>query len=175
MADPILLSPYEESCLLDVFGPQLCLRTMRLRFGSLLSIGASRTTGRTISLQRSWQTIRNEPIFLGLLVHEIVHVWQFHRVGWSYAWGSLWEQWIAWVKRGSRHAAYRYFLDESTNFCNYGYEQQAQMIQDWFLRTRFAVYDGYTAEYCTNFRELGEMSANRLVDRYVTHIRDWSR
>ncbi|NUN15765.1 MAG: hypothetical protein HUU55_19235 [Myxococcales bacterium] len=174
MTIPIVLSSYEQQCLTDVFGPEVPLDVVRFRLGGALSYGASRTIGNNISMQTQWQFHRNEPIFLGLLVHEVVHVWQYRHVGWAYAWGALWEQTRARLKQGTRRVAYHYVLDETVEFRNYGYEQQAQMIQDWFLRARFAIYDGYTTDNCTNFGQLGELTANQLIERYLLNVRVWS-
>ncbi|WP_298333363.1 hypothetical protein [Asticcacaulis sp.] len=59
------------------------------------------------------------PEALALLAHELTHVWQ-------YAHGlTLWR--YLWRERGR----YRYRLTPGKTFTDYGYEQQAAMVEDW--------------------------------------------
>jgi hypothetical protein len=66
----------------------------------------------------------------GVLIHELVHVWQGHNseLAWGYALDSLFSQMIY----GSE--AYKYSLGDS--WLSYNVEQQASIIEDWFLRGR---------------------------------------
>lgn len=63
--------------------------------------------------------LSTRPEFMALLAHELTHVWQ-------YANGlTLWR--YLWRERGR----YRYRLIPGKAFTDYGYEQQAAMVEDW--------------------------------------------
>lgn len=55
------------------------------------------------------------------LIHELTHVWQI-------------QQGIKVVRKALVDRRYRYILEEGKDFLQYGVEQQAQMVQDYFLR-----------------------------------------
>ena len=55
------------------------------------------------------------------LIHELVHVWQI-------------QQGIAVVRKALLNRKYSYVLQQGKHFLNYGIEQQAQMVQDYFIR-----------------------------------------
>lgn len=54
-------------------------------------------------------------------IHEMTHVWQV-------------QQGIAVVRKALLDRRYRYQLQPNKTFLNYGIEQQAQMVQDYFLK-----------------------------------------
>ena len=54
-------------------------------------------------------------------IHELVHVWQF-------------QQGIKLLRKGFFDRKYRYALQQGKSFFQYGIEQQAQMVQDYFIR-----------------------------------------
>lgn len=55
------------------------------------------------------------------LIHELVHVWQV-------------QQGMAVVRRALFDRRYRYQLVQGKPFLSYGIEQQAQIVQDYFVR-----------------------------------------
>lgn len=55
------------------------------------------------------------------LIHELVHVWQV-------------QQGMAVVRRALLDRRYRYNLVQGKSFLSYGIEQQAQIVQDYFVR-----------------------------------------
>lgn len=57
------------------------------------------------------------------LIHELVHVWQI-------------QQGMKVVRRAIFDRRYRYRLLQDKSFYQYGIEQQAQMVQDYFLKMR---------------------------------------
>lgn len=61
------------------------------------------------------------------LIHELTHVWQL-------------QQGIAVVKEALFDRRYRYILQAGKCFWNYGIEQQAQMVQDYFLLSQRGQY-----------------------------------
>ncbi len=57
------------------------------------------------------------------LIHELTHVWQI-------------KHGVAVVKKALFDRRYQYVLEAGKSFFNYGIEQQAQMVQDYFLQSR---------------------------------------
>ncbi len=57
----------------------------------------------------------------GWLVHELTHVWQV-------------QQGMHVVRLALFDRRYRYVLQAGKNFLNYGVEQQARMVEDWYLK-----------------------------------------
>ena len=55
------------------------------------------------------------------LIHELVHVWQF-------------QQGVKLIRKGIFDRKYRYVLQQGKQFFHYGIEQQAQMVQDYFIK-----------------------------------------
>ncbi|MFB2538764.1 MULTISPECIES: type IV secretion protein Rhs [unclassified Acinetobacter] len=55
------------------------------------------------------------------LIHELAHIWQM-------------QQGVKVVRKALLDRRYRYVLELGKGFAEYGVEQQAQMIQDYFLR-----------------------------------------
>lgn len=55
------------------------------------------------------------------LIHELTHVWQI-------------QQGIAVLRKAIFDRQYNYVLEQGKQFLHYGIEQQAQMVQDYFLR-----------------------------------------
>jgi hypothetical protein len=139
-----------------------------LRAGGWPSWGATRAVGRTVWFRAgsAMLTARETPAALGLLVHECVHVWQYGAIGWAYAVRSLGHQLVCTLREGSRNGAYRYTLDPARPFSRYGIEQQAQMIEDHYLRTVHAL-SGSTRMHCANLADIGAAAASELVERYL--------
>ncbi|MFC3901840.1 hypothetical protein SAMN05421749_101502 [Acinetobacter marinus] len=67
------------------------------------------------------------------LIHELTHVWQV-------------QQGISVVKKALFDRRYRYVLQLGKSFLNYGIEQQAQMVQDYFLKS-------HRGEQCEDLRQ----------------------
>ena len=55
------------------------------------------------------------------LIHEMTHVWQV-------------QQGISVIKKALFDRRYKYVIKIGKSFLNYGIEQQAQMMQDYFIR-----------------------------------------
>lgn len=55
------------------------------------------------------------------LIHELTHIWQI-------------QQGLAVVRKAIFDRRYQYVLEHGKQFLHYGIEQQAQMVQDYFLR-----------------------------------------
>ena len=74
-------------------------------------------------------------------IHEMAHVWQYHHGGTSYISISLWSQFISSVQHHgagiySREFAYGYTLESRSSFFDFTPEQQAQIVQNYFLMLR---------------------------------------
>jgi hypothetical protein len=101
-------------------------RILRLIFS--LNGGRAFTLFRTINLTASGRHSRGK---LDLLVHEIVHVYQFERVGSVYIWQAL---------RAQRTEGYSYGGPDQLakdrqvglRFSDYNREQQGQIAQDYY-------------------------------------------
>lgn len=59
----------------------------------------------------------------GWLIHELVHVWQI-------------QQGIPLIRKALLDRRYHYLLEQGKHFLDYGLEQQAQMVQDYFMRKK---------------------------------------
>ena len=57
------------------------------------------------------------------LIHELTHVWQI-------------QQGIALIRKALFDRRYAYALQQGKQFLHYGVEQQAQMVQDYFLKSQ---------------------------------------
>ena len=73
------------------------------------------------------------------LIHELVHVWQV-------------QQGMAVVRRAVLDRRYQYKLRQGKPFLAYGIEQQAQMVQDYFVR-RMLGQDCAEWERCLPFQK----------------------
>jgi hypothetical protein len=73
------------------------------------------------------------PRFRDTFIHELTHVWQgYHGVlGWAYMAQSMIAQGYALLTQHDRNVAYRYTPGEPWG--SYNVEQQARIVQDWFL------------------------------------------
>lgn len=57
------------------------------------------------------------------LIHELTHVWQI-------------QQGLAVIRKALVDRRYQYVLEAGKNFFDYGIEQQAQMVQDYFVKLK---------------------------------------
>ena len=55
------------------------------------------------------------------LIHELTHVWQI-------------QQGISVIRKAMLNRRYRYVFEHGKQFLSYGVEQQAQMVQDYYIR-----------------------------------------
>ena len=124
-ADPDLPTPHQVAVLKNVYGSQLNTDLVRINKNSIAAFGGvERTIGNTINIPG--QTIDDYT-----LIHEAAHCWQNQR-GDHYIASSLSSQLSAWIKSGTRNAAYDYSDDayKQVPFSNWNSEEQAQWIAD---------------------------------------------
>ncbi|MFT4073889.1 MAG: hypothetical protein QM647_00045 [Asticcacaulis sp.] len=87
--------------------------------------------GRRIFWPRLLPDFSDNPLAMSLLAHELVHVWQYETgmTLWSY------------IQRERGH--YHYRID-GRDYLDYGYEQQAAIMEDW-MRLRAGLAPRYSA------------------------------
>ncbi len=68
-------------------------------------------------------------------IHELTHVWQGHHgtFSWDYMVGSMISQGRAIIKHGDRNKAYEYDPANLEQWDSYNVEQQANIVEDWFI------------------------------------------
>jgi hypothetical protein len=86
----------------------------------------------TVNLPRSGPHAREN---LDILIHELVHVYQYERVGSVYGMESLYAQHTSGYDYGGPEGL-RKALAEGKRFCSFNREQQAQIVQDYYLQLR---------------------------------------
>jgi hypothetical protein len=165
VAKNIPLLPEERDLLQDFFLGGLDLSQFQLFEGGFYSLGSTRAIGNAIYFQKKleFESMRGTPFGRSLLIHEATHVWQYQHVGSRYAFGSLWSQLSSTVKTGSRRGAYCYELSPERPLYTYGYEQQAQLLQDFYLR-KWHNDDHYTRTHAKDFQSLGRDSADLICE-----------
>ncbi|WP_201587564.1 type IV secretion protein Rhs [Psychrobacter jeotgali] len=88
------------------------------------------------------------------LIHELTHVWQL-------------QQGLKVVRGALINRRYRYELEVGKSFFKYGIEQQASMVQDYFLH-RQAGYDCQAFETCIPFLALQHNDKVEPIDSSFT-------
>ena len=133
------LTPHEIAALRPVFGDSLDLSPIRVTRDHPLAFYAPKTLGNTIHLRSDWGLFAGTGLGLSergmsVLVHELVHAWQYQNGGLGYITGSLLAQHAAWRRGGERSGAYRWrpAADAGLAWSQWNPEQQAQAIQDWW-------------------------------------------
>lgn len=127
----------EMSELRELFGESVALVRVRLTRDDPMSFGAPKTIGDTVHLRADWGLFDGPGLRLSdrgrsILVHELVHVWQYQNGGLAYIPASLWAQHLAFLRTGSRSGAYRWRRAAKAGlpWARWNPEQQAQAIQD---------------------------------------------
>lgn len=80
----------------------------------------------------------------GLFIHEMAHVWQWQNKSLKPVIGTIKQK----LKQKFNYRAYPFVLDEKKDLMSYGVEQQAAMIQEYYLNKR-AGLPSYT-RHCEN-------------------------
>lgn len=91
-----------------------------------------------------------------VIIHELVHVWQFYKKGMS----SLATAYCDEFAREAESPTYRFILDHSAYFTDYGIEQQAEIVEEYF---RIIVDDSH--DFCDS--EDNFINCNAYTDRAV--------
>ena len=96
--------------------------------------------GRRIFWPRLPADMSDNAVSMSLLAHELVHVWQYE-IGMT-----LWR--YVWRERGQYH-----YRIEGGAYSDYGYEQQAAMMEDW-MRLRSGLAPRYSEVDLTTLKEI---------------------
>lgn len=130
------LTPEEIVYAKDVFADSLDYSAVRIARDSMFASGAPITLGNTVYLKTEWGHFHDDTLQLTkqgrhLLIHELCHVWQYQCAGVAYFPKSLWAQFHAWLREGSRQGAYRWreALDAGLPWETWNPEQQASLIE----------------------------------------------
>lgn len=67
-----------------------------------------------------------------ILIHELMHIWQYQTRGSAYISDSAWHQTTAWLTRGGRGAAYTYTITPGRGIDEYPAEHQASIVEDYY-------------------------------------------
>jgi Domain of unknown function (DUF4157) len=98
-------------------------------FLELLNGSRAYTTGNTINLPGKAYAYASQ--YVSIIIHELVHVWQYQHGGWGYVPNALWAQTLG---DGYDFAK---ALRQGKPWVKMNSEQQAQMIQDAFRGAYF--------------------------------------
>jgi hypothetical protein len=162
----IPLLPEEKDLLQEFFLGGLDLSRLTLYEGGFYSIGSTRAIGNAIYFQKKtdFESMRGSSFGRSLLIHEATHVWQYQHVGSRYAFGSLWNQLSSTITTGSRRGAYYYQLSPQKPLAQYGYEQQAQLLQDYYLR-KWHEEEYYSRLHAKDFHNLGRSAVDLICEQ----------
>ena len=118
------LTEGEKAIAGSVFGDTLQLDSIRLKTAWWVLKGyAVSPNGHVYFNEHDWCADFSQQS-LGTqswLIHELTHVWQI-------------QQGIKVVRKAIFDRQYQYVLEQGKLFLNYGIEQQAQMVQDYFIQ-----------------------------------------
>lgn len=119
-----LLTNAEKQLAVSIFGTSLQLEGIQIvAHRMVLKHFAISPNGNIYFNLANWsedfaqETILKQSWF----IHELVHVWQV-------------QQGIKLIRKAIFDRQYRYVLEQGKQFFHYGVEQQAQMVQDYFIR-----------------------------------------
>ncbi len=148
----IKLNDNEISLLKSVFGDSIDYSKVKVYSGGIWSYKSTRTVGNNIYFepQYEFEKNRNLTYIKSILIHEFTHIWQYQNFGWKYAFGSMFDQLVSFLFSGERIGAYQYELKENKKLTDYGFEQQAQIIQDYWL-IEYCDYIHTARMFCKNF------------------------
>ncbi|MFN4079873.1 MAG: hypothetical protein ACK4NS_03140 [Saprospiraceae bacterium] len=156
------LTSREEALTRTVFGNSIDYTRVRIL---LTGLAPATTPGNTIRLPADFSLVDARgpidpetgelPLHQAnaqLLIHEMTHVWQFQHQGPGYITRSLGQQLAATISRGSRNFAYAYTLSGRDSFFDFGPEQQAHIVENYYamLRDQELLNNRSPANYYSN-------------------------
>jgi hypothetical protein len=131
------MTDYERSLAFEVFGSALAMDDVRLSEGGVMTIGGySRTVPDHIYFDKG--VLAQD---ISILIHELGHVWQYqHGAGIvSVACAAIEGDYDYGGEQGLRDA-----MTHRKSFWDFGYEEQAQILQDYFRKSGdTSVFDPY--------------------------------
>lgn len=114
----------EQALVRSVFGNQIDLSLPRICISGWILHGYAMSPNGNVYFNRADFKEDFSKASLGVqawFIHEMTHVWQV-------------QQGIQILRRAVLDRRYQYVLQAGKQFLDYGVEQQAQMVQDYFLR-----------------------------------------
>lgn len=127
---------------------------------------SSFTLDHRIYFQNSAFAKRGTSFWFGLLIHEHMHVWQHEnwRVPFWYVVAAIGAYACSWVRTRSRESAYHYLLDPTKPFRAYGIEQQATLMQDFFLVRYYGDFSGFQF-HCLNANKFSPEEISSYLEK----------
>jgi hypothetical protein len=125
------LTPEERALFEDIFQGSVRLDPVIIKEGRIGILGI---TGRAFTLG-NW-IYSPGPLSRDVLLHELVHVWQFQQEGRGYITRAIWAQWLG---GGYDHITPR---KKGRTFRQLNPEQQAQWVQDLLRQNRLFTEEG---------------------------------
>jgi len=119
-----VLTEGERALAKSIFGDELILETIRVCSSPLILKGYAMSPNGSIYFNQNDLSDDFSKLSLptqSWLIHELVHVWQI-------------QQGVKVVRHALFDRRYRYALKEGKAFFQYGLEQQAKMVEDYFLK-----------------------------------------
>lgn len=135
------LSSGERAYAQEIFGDTLDYDPIVITRGSIMSAGSARATGNAVNLEDKHfvgDTMELNGSGYTTFIHEMTHVFQYQHGGMGYIPESLWEQYKAWKRTGSRDAAYEWKpLDAAgVPWEEWNVEQQAYAVEQYNIELR---------------------------------------
>jgi Peptidase of plants and bacteria len=132
------LSSCERSYASEIFRTSIDYRAVEITRGSVFALVSATTIGNIVNLRPAHflaNTLELSKIGRLVLIHELVHVWQFQHGGFDYIRSSLTAQVAGWIRTGSRLAAYDWARADKAclPWNRWNAEQQAQCVSDFNL------------------------------------------
>jgi hypothetical protein len=159
----------------SVFGDAIDYARIRLYPHRILPPGVQKkhqavAVGNRISFPRNAYSPdfsqEKEPQKQSVFIHELVHVWQQQNRVLSTPREAARET----LRHKFNYArSYPYRLDPARDLISYGFEQQAAMIQDYFLLTRHRVTESFKN------RRIGGGTAKEMLPQYESMLRNFLR
>jgi len=124
----------EKDLARSVYDSSLNVNLIQIVFDTPYTFGTSKAIGNTIHIKAadysSPESLENN----AFLIHEFGHVWQYQNHGWSYIPNSLIAQFLAFIRTGSRSAAYNWetSLNNGVPWEKLNPEEQAESITEYF-------------------------------------------
>ncbi len=136
------LTEAEKELAYSIYGDHIRLDAVRIASDSVYSVDVSKTIGNVVHIRTAdyRSRARADLSYQALLVHELGHVWQYQNQGWGYIPESLAVQFVAFLRTGSRSAAYSWEADflKGTPWGDLNPEQQAESVAEYFYFSKLS-------------------------------------
>lgn len=122
-----------------------------------------------------FETVRNEPEAMGLLVHEAMHCWQYQHFGESRLLARLTKERLSRKKEKSGQAGPYYFrIFPRKALWEYGIEQQAEIVGASWLYL-YANEEKETELFCVDYDDFSIAEMTKELSRLHDDLLVWSR